>query len=169
MRLNRSTSHAIRILVECARAENDLVKVADLSDRLGITPQNVFKIVHLLSRAALVAAVRGRYGGVRLARPAADIRIGDVVRAMETTAFELDTDGGQRGDSAVSAGVNKVLDDALEAFVAILDRHSLADMTGSRKSAGIARGGTEPPKRRIKRPSVGARISVRGDARRRAQ
>jgi DNA-binding IscR family transcriptional regulator len=62
MRLTKSTSHAIRILIDCARAEGRLVKVAELSSRLKITPQNVFKIVNLLARAHLIEAVRGRNG-----------------------------------------------------------------------------------------------------------
>src|SRR6478672_4288044 len=86
MRLTKSTSHAIRILIDCARADARLVKVAELSDRLQITPQNVFKIVNLLARAGLIEAMRGRNGGVRLARPATAIRIGDVVRAQHTLA-----------------------------------------------------------------------------------
>ena len=69
MRLTKSTSHAIRILIECARADGRLVKVAELSDRLQITLQNVFKIVNLLTRSGLIEAMRGRNGGVRLARP----------------------------------------------------------------------------------------------------
>jgi Rrf2 family nitric oxide-sensitive transcriptional repressor len=122
MRLNKSTRHAIRILIDCAQANGALVKVADLSARLDITPQHVFKIVHILSRADLIDAVRGRNGGVMLAHPAEEIRIGDVVRAMEATQI----DGGAEGAGA--ARVNKVLDSALEAFVAVLDDHTLADM-----------------------------------------
>ena len=175
MRLNRSTSHAIRILVECARADQVLVKVADLSERLGITPQNVFKIVHILSRADLIAAVRGRYGGVRLARPANDIRIGDAVRAMESTEIELDTDGADRGDSAVSEGVNKVLDSALEAFVGILDQHTLADMAGPRKPQVKPQvkpmANLQSPGRKAKRPSRKASgiaaACIRADVRKR--
>ena len=70
MRLTKSTSHAIRILIDCARADDRLVKVAELSQRLQITQQNAFKIVNLLARAGLIEAMRGRNGGVRLARPA---------------------------------------------------------------------------------------------------
>lgn len=132
MRLNKSTSHAIRILIDCAQASGRLIKVADVSARLEITMQNVFKIVHILSRAELIVAVRGRHGGVRLARPANEIRVGDIVRAMETTEIEIDTDGAptdvKSGNSI--AGVNRVLDDALEAFTAVLDQHTLADMAG---------------------------------------
>jgi Mn-dependent DtxR family transcriptional regulator len=59
MRLTKSTSHAIRILIDCAQADARLVKVAELSERLQITQQNVFKIVNLLARAHLIEAVRG--------------------------------------------------------------------------------------------------------------
>jgi Rrf2 family protein len=128
MRLNKSTGDAIRILIACARAEGALVKVVDLSATLDITMQNVFKIVHILSRAGLTAAVRGRHGGIRLSRSADAIFIGDIVRAMEQTDAAPDAAGRQSEAGASAVDVTRVLDDALEAFIAVLDRHSLADM-----------------------------------------
>jgi Rrf2 family protein len=147
MRLTKSTSHAIRILIDCARAGDRLVKVAELSGRLQITQQNVFKIVNLLARAGLIEAVRGRNGGVRLARSAAAIRIGDVVRATEVTHVEIE-DGTVGRKQKRGRGVNKVLDDALSAFIDVLDQHTLADMAAAqpaepaaarRKTASAAR------------------------------
>jgi Rrf2 family nitric oxide-sensitive transcriptional repressor len=126
MRLTKSTSHAIRILIECARADGRLVKVAELSERLVITQQNVFKIVNLLARAGLIEAMRGRNGGVRLARPPGSIRIGDVVRATEVTHVEID-DATDRKHGR-GRRVNQILDDALSAFIDVLDQHTLADM-----------------------------------------
>jgi Rrf2 family nitric oxide-sensitive transcriptional repressor len=121
MRLNKSTSHAVRILIDCAKAGDRLIKVADIARRLDITQQNAFKIVHLLSRAGFLASVRGRNGGVRLARPAVKIRIGDVVRAIESTGF----DGKEPGSHA---SLSQIVDDALEAFISVLDQHTLAEM-----------------------------------------
>lgn len=92
MRLSKTTNYAIRILLDCAAASPDLVKVADISERRDISLQNTFKIVHLLSRAGFIQAVRGRHGGVRLSRPATDIRIGDVVRAMESLRLEVESE-----------------------------------------------------------------------------
>lgn len=136
MRLNKSTSHALRILIDCARANGALVKVADVSARLDITMQNVFKIVHILSRAELISAVRGRNGGVRLGRPATEIRISDIVRAMESTDVELSVDGSGKGTGGRAVrDVNRVLDDALEAFIGVLDKHTLAEMAGPVPSA----------------------------------
>ena len=141
MRLTKSTSHAIRILIDCARAGDQLIKVAELSERLEITQQNVFKIVNLLARAGLIEAMRGRNGGVRLARPADQVRIGDVVRATEVTRVAIEEDG----TAAVRGrghGVNRVLDDALEAFIDVLDRHTIADMARSQTPAATVRGRT---------------------------
>jgi Rrf2 family protein len=138
MRLTKSTSHAIRILIDCVRAQDQLTKVAELSERLEITQQNVFKIVNFLARAGLIEAVRGRNGGVKLARPAEEIRIGDVVRATEVTHVAIEEDGAL-GTREHGHGVNRVLDDALEAFIDVLDRHTIADMARSQSSAG-ARG-----------------------------
>jgi Rrf2 family nitric oxide-sensitive transcriptional repressor len=141
MRLTKSTSHAIRILIDCARARDQLLKVAELSERLEITQQNVFKIVNLLARAGLIEAMRGRNGGVRLARPADRIRIGDVVRATEVTRVAIEEDGGARVRGR-GHSVNRVLDDALEAFIDVLDRHSIADMVRSQPPPAT------PPRRR---------------------
>jgi len=133
MRLTKTTSHAIRILIDCAQASDQLVKVAAIAERLAITQLNVFKVVHLLSRAGFIAAVRGRNGGVRLARPAAAIRIGDVVRATEVTRVEVesDKDGASRPRRS-GRQLNTIFDEALEAFISVLDRHTLEDMAQGR-------------------------------------
>jgi Rrf2 family protein len=149
MRLTKQTSHAIRILIDCANAGDVLVKSAEISSRLGITLQNTFKIMHLLSRAGFVAATRGPKGGVRLARPAKDIRIGDVVRAMEATTVEIeDTDLPPSRGSKGGPQINAIFDDALEAFISVLDQHTLEDM------ARLRRGGSGAPKQGRGGPAV---------------
>lgn len=148
MRLTKSTSHAIRILIDCARSSDGLIKVASLSERLEITPQNVFKIVNLLTKAGLLEAVRGRNGGVKLGRPAQAIRIGDVVRATEVTHVEIEE--GARSGGRGGHGVNRILDNALEAFIDVLDQHTIADMVKTQATA------TEHPRRK---PKAGARAA----------
>jgi len=170
MRLNKSTGDAIRILIACARADGALVKVVDLSATLDITMQNVFKIVHILSRSGLTAAVRGRHGGIRLSRSADAIFIGDIVRAMEQTESEP---GGRQGSERSTGDVTRVLDDALDAFIAVLDRHSLADMVAreERAASSTVRAKTStarstPPKPRGKSSRRLLRVGASGDVRR---
>ncbi len=123
MRLSKTTNHAIRILIDCAKAKAPLVKVAEISERLDITQQNTFKIVHLLSRAGFLEAVRGRNGGVKLAISADEIRIGQVVRAIETA---IATTEPTQKESGKQLGV--IVGDALDAFTSVLDEHTIADM-----------------------------------------
>ncbi|MEO8421400.1 MAG: Rrf2 family transcriptional regulator [Hyphomicrobium sp.] len=145
MRLNKSTSHAVRILIDCAKAEGRLIKVAEISERLDITQQNAFKIVHLLSKAKFLASVRGRHGGVRLARPAAKIRIGDVVRSIETLGQEEQKESGR-------GSLHSIVDDALDAFISVLDQHTLEDMAGAQQAAA----GRDTGGRSSKTPARGA-------------
>lgn len=131
MRLTKQTGHAIRILIDCAHASGNLVKVADISERLGITKQNVFKIVHILSRTGFVAAVRGPAGGVRLAKSPEKIRVGDVVRAIEVTRVQVDGAEDLDAQSDDRQGLNSVFDNALTAFISVLDQHTLADLAAA--------------------------------------
>ncbi len=133
MRLTKTTSHAIRIAIDCAASEGRLVKAAELSKRLDISQLNVFKIIHLMQRAGYLEAMRGQSGGVRLAKPAGEIRIGDIVRAMEATEMEV---AGAAESSSKRGGkpqINAIFDNALEAFITVLDQHTLADMLASTK------------------------------------
>jgi Rrf2 family protein len=138
MRLTKQTGHAIRILVDCALAGDQLVKVADISARLNVTKQNVFKIVHILSHAGFVTAVRGPNGGVRLAKPATDIRVGDVVRTIEVTRVEVDGAPPAKDAGGKPGRINAMFDDALTAFISVLDQHSLAELANRRSPLEIS-------------------------------
>lgn len=147
MRLTKLTGHALRILIDCSRSEGQLVKTAEISERLDITPKNVFKIVHILTHAGFIVTVRGPNGGIRLARPADQVRIGDVVRATETTDVEVGGAEAGAATNAVPSSINRVLDDALGAFISILDLHTLQDMTHAKPgSQGEARHPQTPAK-----------------------
>jgi Rrf2 family protein len=128
MRLTKQTGHAIRILIDCTLAGDQLVKVADVSERLGVTKQNVFKIVHILSHAGFLTAVRGPNGGVRLAKPATSIRIGDVVRAIEVTRVQVEGGKAKQSSEVDPGNINAMFDDALTAFISVLDQHTLAEL-----------------------------------------
>ena len=152
MRLTKQTNHAIRILIHCA-SEEELVKVAAISDQLDITQQNVFKIVHLLTRAGFLKAVRGRHGGVRLARAPEDIRIGDIVRATESSRLGIDTE--EQSDAAATRAlpISNVLDDALEAFISVLDQHTLQDMAKNASATPKVKP-DQPQRKKVQRPAA---------------
>jgi Rrf2 family nitric oxide-sensitive transcriptional repressor len=162
MRLSKTTNYAIRILLDCAVADPRLVKVAEISERRDITLQNTFKIVHLLSRAGFVQAVRGRHGGVRLSKPASEIRIGDVVRAMEILNLELEKE--EKQHAAASGGLaalDKLFDNALGAFISVLDEHTLDQMIKAQRKDPAAARARQKPQRRTKAMAVAGGSSRR--------
>ena len=134
MRLTKQTSYAIRILIQCAIAGERHVRAADIARQDGITEYNVAKIVPILVRGGFIATSRGRSGGLKLARPAAEIGIGDVLRATETTHVEAECTGGTSLPCGIkrAAPINRLLGEALQAFISVLDKHTLADLINAR-------------------------------------
>ena len=116
----------------------------------GITEYNVAKIVPMLVRGGFVTTTRGRAGGLKLARPAAEISICDVLRVTETTHVEAECGGGMTQPCGIkrAAPINRLLGEALEAFVGVLDKHTLADLIAS-------------PRRGEAMPGTGATRSAR--------
>lgn len=145
MQLNKTTTHAIRLLVACAKAEARMVKVADLAVSLDLTQQNTFKIVHLLSRAGLVSAMRGRHGGVALAKAANEIRVGEVVAAMEYPGNSTNATASK--DTTHAQNV-PLINEALSAFLDVLNQNSIADLAASNSAVKPKRTDKKPPTRK---------------------
>ena len=122
MRLTRYTDYAIRVLLHLAAHDDQTVSIQEIARAYDISKDHLMKVVQQLSKAGFVAAQRGRGGGLRLGKPASEIRIGDVVRQTE--------DGFQLVDCAnckVSpvCGLPRALNEATAAFMAVLDRQTL--------------------------------------------
>lgn len=84
MQLKRSTDILLRILMYLAsHPQVDHISIHDLSEALNWNKNLVVKVAHIAVQQGLLKAVRGRTGGMALAKPASDYRIGDVVRLME--------------------------------------------------------------------------------------
>ncbi|MGV1013633.1 MAG: Rrf2 family transcriptional regulator [Methyloceanibacter sp.] len=141
MRLTKQTSYAIRILIHCATAAARHVRVSDIASLDGITEYNVAKIVPLLVRGGFITTNRGRAGGLKLARPASEINLGDVLRVTETTHVEAECVGGASLACGIKqvAPINLMLSEALQAFISVLEKHTLADLVHTRRPEAMLR------------------------------
>ncbi len=139
MRLTKQTAYAIRILTHCAMAGDAQVTTRAIARANHITDFNVAKIVPMLVGAGFLHSMRGRTGGLRLARRPNEIGLGDVVRATEATRVEADCVGPEV-ECAIRtlAPVNRILDEAWSAFTGVLDDYTLADLTEHRPAARVA-------------------------------
>ncbi len=134
MRLTRQTNYAIRILMYCAANDGRLSRIPEIAAAYTVSELFLFKILQPLVEAKLVETVRGRNGGVRLGRPAAEINLFDVVRVTEESfamaeCFENDAAECPLVDSCA---LNSALREALGAFFAVLEKHTIADLAKER-------------------------------------
>lgn len=130
MRLTQQTSYSIRILLYCAANPDSNSRIKDIAATYSISELHLFKIMHVLVESGFVETIRGRNGGIRLARSANTISIGEVVRATESNFYLTDCfDTANRDCPLVdSCGVNRILAEALKAFFAVLDSYTIADV-----------------------------------------
>lgn len=138
MNLTTFSDYALRILIFLAVSDAPRVSARAVAGGYGISVHHVAKAAKWLAREGLVTARRGRGGGLRLARPADEITVGEVLRRSERGARPVACmrEGGSCPIDG-ACGLAPALDEAREAFFAVLDRHSLADAAARR--AGIAR------------------------------
>lgn len=134
MRLTRQTNYAVRMLMYCAANDGKLSRIPEIARAYSVSELFLFKILQPLVEAKLIETVRGRNGGVRLGRAAADISLFDVVRVTEENfamaeCFENDATECPLVDSC---GLNSALREALNAFFAVLMKHSIADLVKAR-------------------------------------
>lgn len=130
MRLTLYSDFAIRVMLFLGSHEDRLCSIAEIAKAYGISHNHLMKVASDLAGSGYIQSVRGRGGGLRLARPAAQINIGQVLRHTEGTVDLVGC-----GECALSpaCGMVCVFRDAIENFFATLDQYSLADiMSGGR-------------------------------------
>ena len=133
MRLTRYTDYALRTLIYVGLHEPRQSSIAEIARAYGISESHLTKVVHQLGRLGLIRTIRGRGGGLRLARAPGEIVVGAVVRQTEDDLALVECFSG--GACAITAPcrLRRVLREALSAFLAVLDRHSVADVVARRE------------------------------------
>ena len=84
MQLTRYTDYALRVLLYLGAQPERVCSIAEISQAYGLSQNHLMKIAHELGKAGYVSSVRGRMGGLRLARRPDQINVGAVVRNTET-------------------------------------------------------------------------------------
>lgn len=129
MQLSVYTDYALRLMMRLALSPDRLVTIQEVADDYGISRNHLMKIAVDLGRHGYVESVRGR-AGMRLAMPPRQINLGEVVRKTEENLRIVECFD-QRRDTCVISGVcglRGVLAEATDAFLAVLDRHTLRDL-----------------------------------------
>lgn len=130
MRLTLHTDYALRLLMLLALEPDESHTVESVSRRYDISRNHLNKVVQTLAQAGFIESQRGRGGGVRLAKPAEALNLGRIVRATEDNFHIVECFCRETNTCVVApaCGLRDPLDEALAAFLAVLDRYSLSDL-----------------------------------------
>lgn len=137
MRFTRYTDYALRVLMYLGRKGEDLSTIKEIAARYGISENHLMKVVHQLGRHGYITTIRGRQGGMRLAAAPDKINIGEVVRVTEDDLRIVECFDDKTNACPITkvCGLAGMIDEALAAFLAVLDQKTLADVLG--KSVGL--------------------------------
>ncbi|MGE0460038.1 MAG: Rrf2 family transcriptional regulator [Vicinamibacterales bacterium] len=130
MQLNGFTDYALRVLIYAAVHHDRRCLTSDVARAFGLSRHHVVKVVNELQHLGYLETTRGRTGGFRLARRPDSIRVGEVIRQTEGSLAVVEC-----FDRATSTcpltracGLKGALAEAFDAFFAVLDRYTLADL-----------------------------------------
>ena len=138
MRLTNFSDYALRLLMYAAAQEDRLITIEETAELFGISRAHLMKVANQLTRAGYLKAIRGRSGGLTLAKSPKKIRLGDVLRLTEPdfALVECFTSGNQCLITP-RCRLRGVLNEALSVFFRKLDSYTLADLVLRPKDFGI--------------------------------
>lgn len=125
MRLTHYTDYSLRVLIHLALNQDRLCSIAEIARTYQLSHNHLMKVVNALAHDGFVQTVRGRAGGMRLARAADSITVGEVVRRTEE-GFQLADCSGCALSPA--CGLTGVLAEGMRAMLAVFDAYTIADL-----------------------------------------
>ena len=130
MKLTLLSDYSMRLLTHIAVNDGRLITISEAAERYGISKNHLMKVAHQLGKAGYIETIRGRSGGLRLARSGEEISIGSVVRYMEESSILVECFPGGKGGCAIvpACKLKSILAEAQEAFFQVLDKFTLSDL-----------------------------------------
>jgi len=133
MQLSKFSDYGLRVLMYVGLRPQQAATVAQIATAYGVSQHHLVKVAATLRELGFLDATRGRGGGLRLGQPAAEIRLGAVVRGTENLALvECMGDDGECVLTG-SCKLQHALVRARAAFLAALDDYTLADLLKPRQ------------------------------------
>lgn len=136
MKLTAFTDYSLRVLIYLAAQPQRRATIAEIAATFDVSENHLTKVVHCLGKGGWLANVRGKGGGLELAMPPELIPVGQVVRETEGVAMLAECFGKDHARCTIASicRLRDVLGEAMNAFYAVLDRYTLADLVHNRQS-----------------------------------
>lgn len=139
MQLSLHADYALRVLIFLSTHPGEVVATRRISDAYGISKHHLVRVVQTLGDNGYVERLPGRSGGVRLTRDPASIRLGDVVSHAEPNLRLVECFDRATNTCPIidDCGLRSCLNEALLAFLASLNEHTLDELITPRRRSKL--------------------------------
>lgn len=131
MNLKKYTDYGLRVLIFTGmKSDGELASIKEISEVFNISQHHLGKIVFELNKLELIETIRGRNGGIRLAKPAEEINVGMVVRLLENDFVLLECFDKGQNHCVISPGctLKHAINKAMHAFFKVLEEYTIKDL-----------------------------------------
>ena len=131
MKLTLYTDYSLRVLIYLAsKNDQELANIKEIAYAYNISKNHLMKVTHDLGKMGTIETVRGRNGGIRLAKAPADINIGSVIRQTEEDFHLVECFDTEHDRCVISpvCGLKHAFQKALQAYLQVLDEYTLDDL-----------------------------------------
>lgn len=130
MKLSTFSDYTLRVLMFLATERHRLATIPEIAAAYEVSENHLMKVVHQLVRQGVVESVRGRGGGIRLARDPGAIMLGQIVRSSEGSGPIVECLSGQPVTCKIApvCRLTAILARSFEALYSELDQYTLADL-----------------------------------------
>lgn len=139
MRLTTFTDYNLRVLIYLAIQPERRATIAEIAKAFEISESHLMKVVHFLGKHGFLANVRGKGGGLTLAKPPEEINVGAIVQLTEADALLAECFNEDHNACVITrvCQLRQVLSEAAKAFNDVLNQYTVADLISQRR--GLAR------------------------------
>ncbi|KAF0191234.1 MAG: Rrf2 family transcriptional regulator nitric oxide-sensitive transcriptional repressor [Gammaproteobacteria bacterium] len=134
VQLTLYTDYSLRVLIFLGAHPDQLVTITEIADSYGISRNHLVKVVHNLATQGFVQTTRGKGGGMRLGKAPEDINLGELVRLTEGGFHLVECLNKTKNTCPITpaCALKGFVSEALDAFIAVLDKYTLADVVRNR-------------------------------------
>ncbi|GGI10409.1 RrF2 family transcriptional regulator [Gottfriedia solisilvae] len=130
MRLTNYSDYSLRVLIYLSTEPNEkLVNIKDIAEAYDISKNHLMKIIYNLGKMGYIETIRGRNGGIRLAKRPSDINIGELIRKTEED-FHIVECFEHNNNCVITpvCSLKHIFNKALDQFLQVLDEYTLEDI-----------------------------------------
>ncbi|MCG7198641.1 Rrf2 family transcriptional regulator [Marinobacter pelagius] len=129
MHITRYTDYSLRVLIYLSAQGDRLATIQEIADSYDISKNHLMKVVHQLNKKGYIETIRGKKGGMRLHMAPEEINIGILVRETEQDLSIVECFSSKNACKITPVcGLKSMFNEALKAFLEVLDKYTLADV-----------------------------------------